>query len=170
MKKCLITSLVLFILASNAYSLSIENIIGCYKTLRINGKEVEPGPRPELSQTEFFVTENKYFRDLEKKRPLMSLVLSFYRGHRGPYHSFSNAIAFTDQGEWHESGSQLDYFFDFDVIYRNKNYQMLKIDHKVDFTINHTKTNILEGSIDYQSDARNIGDSFSFTLEKTTCL
>jgi len=170
MKTALSSFFFLLLFSHSTFAISIDNIIGCYQTLTIDGKEVEQGPRPELSQSEIFTTENQFFRDLETKRPLETLVLSFYRGHNGPYHSFSNAVAMIDQGEWKETDKTIEHFFDFDILYRNKYYQMVKIDHQVNFSIEEKENGELHGRITYNSDTRNIGDSFTFKLAKAECL
>jgi hypothetical protein len=170
--KYILTSLLFSLfLIQNISALTIDEITGCYRTLTMNGNEVKVGPRPEYSQTQFYIAHNNYFLNVETKRPMTSVVLSFYTGADGAgYHHFSNAIAFLDNGEWNDYSDQLDYFFDYDVYFQKSFRDIQKIDHKVELSLLKLSDGTFKGSIDYMSFARNIGDVFTFTLKKEACV
>lgn len=156
----------LFIFSIELFSASPDLFYGNYRTLKIDGKEVLEGPISQRNITSIYKVENKYFLDLEQKRPLDSVIISLFSGFRQNLYYYINSISFLDKGYWQSLGTnEISYYLDEDVYFKKSPYQTLKIDLKIEINL-IKKKDIVEGRMATFSEKREIDQSISFTLKE----
>ncbi|CBW27945.1 putative lipoprotein [Halobacteriovorax marinus SJ] len=165
MKKLSILFLVFLSLNSLAYS----ELKGCYETISFNAQDVVSGPSALNSQSEFFLTDNQYYRDLETFKELKTLVVSVFNGYNDPWYGFSNVIIPVEKGEWTKVGNEISFKMNEDIMYYSSNYERIKVDFLVDAKFKIVGDEI-EGDFYFSSVRRGLFYDFSARLKKKECL
>lgn len=159
--------LILVFSFSNAYANDLSQFEGCYDTLLIDNQTPAKGPDLSRSFTEITLNESTVFRDIEKKKPLDVLVMTFFTGYSEPWYGYHSFILFKDLGHWDITKNKVSYDVDQDVYMENWG-RLKKTDHflNLDLEINQ---DILEGKIHFSSSIRQLSYERSFRLRKIKC-
>ena len=158
----------LSVLLFSIHSFGFEQLIDCYETIEIDGQPVAQGPNLENNESEIFLVNNQYYRDLETNKKLRTLVVSVFNGYREPWYGFSNVVIPVDKGEWSITQDSVSFSMDADVTYINSNYQRSKVDFliNVDFKRNDDR---LTGDLLFSSVRRGLFYDLEVVLEKRKC-
>lgn len=145
------------------------DLVGCYETVRFNGNDVTTGPSAINSESEIFLTKNKYYRDLDTFKELDTLVVSVFNGYREPYYGFSNVVIPVDKGDWSTEGNRINFTMDEDIMYYSSNFERIKVDFLVNASFK-THDEYVEANLYLSSIRRGMFYDFSVRLKRKDCL
>lgn len=128
--KLILSTLFVILLSSNSFG--FNDLKGCYETISFNGQDIVAGPSLENSESELFIVENQYYRDLETFKRLDTLVVSVFNGYSEPYYGFSNIVIPVNRGYWTGNDREKSFLMNEDIMYYSSNYERVKIDFFVD--------------------------------------
>jgi hypothetical protein len=163
----LLTLLLIFTFSFN--SGAYEDFLSCYKTVEIDGQPVEQGPNAENSESEIFVVDNQFYRDLETNRELKTMIVSVFNGYREPWYGFSNIVIPVNKGKWEITQDSVRFSMDEDVNYVNSNYQRSKVDFLIDVEFKRDGKR-LHGDLNFSSVRRGLFYDLEVVLEQAECL
>ncbi|GEM_PF-4063806 len=163
----LILSVLTLVLSINSYA--FNDLKGCYETISFDGNDVTSGPSMSNSESEVFLVENQYYRDLETFKKLNTLVVSVFNGYNEPYYGFSNIVIPVDRGAWLVDGNRKTFLMNEDIMYYSSNFEKIKVDFFVDanFKING---DIIELDMFLSSVRKGMFYDFTAKLKKKDCL
>ncbi len=167
----MIKLLLSFLLMTNIYAITPDELFGCFKTLEHNGRTVTVGPDYErnLSLYEDF-SRSETYRNLETNEYEPINVFTFYTGYdEDGYYSYSPLIIFQNMGEFTYGEDSLSYVMDEDIYMLNsRSYQYKKVDHKVSLEVKRVGE-VYTGRAEFISEIRRFNRSFTFKLKREEC-
>ena len=161
--------LLLLALSFSAYSLQIEDLVGCYHAVEVDGQIVD-FPSDEYRQISTIeYVQSPVFSSVENQQALNVLQISVLSKYDGVWYSYINYILPTDLATYSkENNYSLSAQMTGDVLFK-KWYTNELVDHNIWTYFEAISSDMLKVKIAFESQARQMSNSNEFMIRKVEC-
>lgn len=143
-------------------------IDGCYRTVSYNGAPVVEGPEGESNLSKIYSVKSQYYFN-QAHAPLMTKVLSIFKGYKEGWYSYINPIVFENLGTTSETEYSWSYQFEGMVKYTPSNYIYEEADFQTDAQFEWKEDGLLYGRVYQLTKTLDRMIDFEVVLAKANC-
>ena len=145
----------------------LNNYIGCYEAIYIDGLSITPGPLEDRSLTRIESHTSTIFFDHDKE-PLETLMIVFFMGYDNHFYRYHSFILFPEMGDTFQENFETFHSFSDNILMKNW-HRFDQVDHNIYLRLKKEQDDILKGEVTFFSSKREMNGHRDFKLQKVDC-